>query len=96
MAGVLFFGLLATWLLLPGLELTSTVRTWLAILWTAFRSSSFGHFLPPSLLALSSSTILAASLAAILPRTAYLAWRSFTFIRRRKKAARFRAGALVV
>ena len=86
-------GLLSLWVFVPSLGLTAILRIWLGALWSAFNTtflagttSSPSSFIP-------TLTVLSVSLVTVLPRVAVFALRTFSFVRRRRKAALRRARA---
>ncbi len=90
-------GVIAVWLMVPQLGLTATVRSWLAIFLASARSIylSSAPGLPTSLTA-PAGTVLTATFAVVLPRVAMIAWRSYSFVRKRRKAALRRAATALI
>ncbi len=87
--------LLGAWLFLPGSNATSILREWMIALWAMLHATRLGPYLPSLGLSLTDAGLLTMTSAAIFPRVAVIAWRSYAFVRRRKKAARARARDLV-
>ncbi len=97
LAYTILLGVIAAWLLVPQLGLTATVRAWLGIFLASVRSIYVASApgLPLSLTA-PAGTVLTATLAVVLPRVAMIAWRSYSFVRKRRKAALRRAAAALL
>ncbi len=94
LAYTFILGVIAVWLAVPQLGLTATVRAWLAMLWAAALRTYLAHSPGlPIALAAPVGTVLTATLAVVLPRVAMIAWRSYRFVRKRRRAMLARAAA---
>ncbi len=90
---VLFLSILGAWLFLPGSNALPILREWMTVVWVTLHATRLGPYLPAMDLSLASASLLTVTSAAIYTRVVLIAWRSYAFIRRRKKAALRRAGA---
>ncbi len=81
------------WFFLPGSNSLRVLRESLAGLWAFLQATRLGPYLPPMDLSLLGASLLTVTSAALYTRVVMIAWRSYAFVRRRKKAAIARAKA---
>lgn len=94
LAYVLLLAIVGAWLFLPGSNAIPVLRAWMVVVWGVLHVTPLGPYLPSADLSVAGASILTMTSAAIFPRAAMVAWRSYAFVRKRRKAARARAKAL--
>ena len=90
---VLILVLVGAWLFLPGSNAIPVLREWITVIWGILHATPLGPYLPSTDVSIAGASILTMTTAAIFPRVAMIAWRSYAFVRRRRKAALARAVA---